>query len=270
MAQGRSLHIGVNKVDARKYAEWFGDLNACEADAHAMSALAEKQKFAASRLLTSEATREAVLAGIGAAAKDLKAGDIFLLTYAGHGSQLPDLNGDESDRLDETWCLYDGHLVDDELHQALAQFDSGVRIISISDSCHSESVVRAVADDPIRFRSPPKAVALRTYAANRDFYDPILRDPVLAKAERSIVAPTIHLSACRDDEAAAETAFSGAFTAALLSTWADGAFVAPGKGYGAFHRAIAAAMRTRHRQSPQLGFYGTNPDALHAQPPFSI
>ena len=36
------------------------------------------------------------------------------MSYSGHGGQTPDLNGDEPDRKDETWCLHDGQLIDDD------------------------------------------------------------------------------------------------------------------------------------------------------------
>ena len=36
----------------------------------------------------------------------------------------------ESDKLDETWCLYDGQLIDDELYMELGKFVTGVRISS--------------------------------------------------------------------------------------------------------------------------------------------
>jgi len=83
-----------------------------------------------------------VIAGLDQAAKDLATGDIFFLTYSGHGGQLPDKNGDEPDGQDETWCLYDGQLVDDELYAKWAKFKPGVRIFVLSDSCHSGSVVK--------------------------------------------------------------------------------------------------------------------------------
>ena len=55
------------------------------------------------------------------AAKALKPGDLFFLTYSGHGGQVPDVTGDEDDKQDETWCLYDGQLIDDELYFELSR-----------------------------------------------------------------------------------------------------------------------------------------------------
>jgi len=41
----------------------------------------------------------------GLAAKALAAGDLFFMTYSGHGGQVPDVSGDEPDKKDETWCF---------------------------------------------------------------------------------------------------------------------------------------------------------------------
>ena len=76
-------------------------------------------------LLTKKATRAALLSGMRSAAKSLKAGDLFFMTYSGHGGQVRDSNGDEPDRKDETWCLYDGQLIDDELYFELSRFAAG-------------------------------------------------------------------------------------------------------------------------------------------------
>ncbi|MGO7207986.1 caspase family protein, partial [Rhizobium ruizarguesonis] len=58
--------------------------------------------YDATLLLTAEATRENVAAEIERAADDLNTGDIFCITYSGHGGQVPDFNGDEDDAIDET------------------------------------------------------------------------------------------------------------------------------------------------------------------------
>ena len=68
---------------------------------------------------------------------------------------MPDVWGDEADKQDETWCLYDGQLIDDELYFELSKFAPGVRILVLSDSCHSGTVVRA--GRPRRRRHPASA-----------------------------------------------------------------------------------------------------------------
>jgi hypothetical protein len=124
MARGRSLHIGLNRIDPAHYGS-DGALGGCLNDARDMGALAESQGYDPRiSLLDDKATVSAVKAAINEASAALEAGDIFLMTYAGHGGQVPDTNGDEgSDELggagdakDETWCLFDRMLIDDELY----------------------------------------------------------------------------------------------------------------------------------------------------------
>ena len=107
-------------------------------------------------LLTKKATRAKTLAAIRAAAKRLKSGDLFFLSYSGHGGQVDDVSGEEDDKLDETWCLFDGQLIDDELYLELGRFAKGVRVLVLSDSCHSGTVTRAAPPPPPRPGQRPK------------------------------------------------------------------------------------------------------------------
>lgn len=143
-ARGLSIHIGVNRIDPAHYGT-AGVLHGCENDARAMEALARAQGFEPRMLLTTEATSAQVLAAIGDAARTLRTGDILFLTYAGHGAQVPDLDNEDEDRQDETWCLYDRMVLDDELYAAWGSFAPGVRIVLLSDSCHSGTISRLLA-----------------------------------------------------------------------------------------------------------------------------
>lgn len=100
-ANARSLHIGLNLVSAAAYEGWTGPLAACEFDANDMAAIAKTKGMTSTVLLTKKATRAAVLASMRAAARALKAGDLFFLSYSGHGGQVKDANGDEPDKKDE-------------------------------------------------------------------------------------------------------------------------------------------------------------------------
>ena len=123
-------------------------------------------------LLTKKGTRAHALAAMRQAAKRLVSGDLFFLTYSGHGGQVPDVTGEEADKQDETWCLYDGQLIDDELYFELSRFAAGVRILVLSDSCHSGTVTRAM---PPQRRRRPVDRALKNDAACR-------RHPHLSRA----------------------------------------------------------------------------------------
>jgi hypothetical protein len=77
-------------------------------------------------------------------------GDRVFFLYAGHGSQLPDDNGDEEDGLDETVAPYDvnpetgtGEIRDDVFDEMIAQL-SGRRAVLVFDSCHSGTISRDI------------------------------------------------------------------------------------------------------------------------------
>ena len=54
-----------------------------------METLAKSRGFEVSKLLSDEATADAIKAVIEDAASRLGPGDIFFVTYSGHGGQVP-------------------------------------------------------------------------------------------------------------------------------------------------------------------------------------
>ncbi len=288
-----SLHLGLNSVNPAAYEGWDGPLAACEFDANDMAALAKSQGMKATVLLTKKATRGALLAGMRSAAKALKAGDLFFMSYSGHGGQVPDTNKDEPDRKDETWCLFDGQLIDDELYFELSRFAAGVRVLVLSDSCHSGSVTRERTPPPpppgMRAKLMPDAVGMRVYAAHKALYDKLQAD-VASQARKAAADPdaalaqvvvtgaaatatalvgafkpaVLLISGCQDNQTSMDGEHNGAFTEKLLQVWKHGGF----KGsYTAFHARIKAAMPAS--QTPNLFTLG--PAASFAvQQPFSV
>jgi hypothetical protein len=144
-SRGISLHIGLNRIDTSMYPPGIPVLSGCVNDAKDMKAIAERNGYAASTLFDLEATADAVTARIRDAADRLRDGDIFFLTYSGHGGQFDDPTGEEADGRDETWVLADRQVLDDELAALWTRFRAGVRIFVLSDSCHSGTVVRDAA-----------------------------------------------------------------------------------------------------------------------------
>jgi metacaspase-1 len=279
MARGISVHVGVNSVDPAHYNGWDGTLNACEFDAHDMVALAESRRFEPSTLLTKAATADAVKEAIGRAAAELTEGDFFFITYSGHGGQVPDRNDeDEEDRSDETWALYDRQLVDDELYALWATFRRGVRIVLLSDSCHSGSVARNIeADVPDvvaraetadavspRYRAVPRDVMVATYRANAPAYDEI--QTALPTSERAEIGATVLLiSGCQDDQLSRDGVSNGLSTENLLAVWDKGAWTGS---YPRFHETIVSRMP--ESQTPNYLQVGPpNPD-FEQQDPLTI
>ena len=273
MKKGISLHIGLNYVDPKHYDGWDGELFACEADADDMTALARSRGFKTQTILRKNATSRSVTAAIGRAARALKKGDIFFLTYSGHGGQVADLNGDEGsfgdtlDKKDETWCLFDRQVVDDELAALYAKFKSGVRILVLSDSCHSGSVVRKVEAMPraqgrARLMPPPKAASV--YEKNKKIYDKIQRS-VTGAEKQDIKATVILISGCQDRQLSRDGEFNGAFTGMLKTIWDNGAFRG---GYRFFRDNIAARMSVD--QIPNYFVTGAPNKDFENEQPFTI
>jgi hypothetical protein len=286
-----ALNIGLNSVSGAHYGGWTGPLSACEFDAKDMAALATGRGMKATVLLTKDATRAKTLSALRAAAKALIKGDYFLLTYSGHGGQVPDVSGEEADKLDETWCLYDGQLIDDELYLELGRFAAGVRILVLSDSCHSGTVVRA--GPPIigaaldaRSKMMPPSVAMRTYEAHKAFYDKLQQDVVkagggqtadpdevlaglavstrLTSIAKGFKARALLISGCQDNQTSMDGAHNGAFTGRLLTVWNRGNFDG---NYATFHAHIKSGMPAS--QTPNLFTMGAVA-AFLKQKPFTV
>ncbi len=270
MPQGRSLHIGLNHVDPAQYEGWDGALNACVADARDMRALANKQGFASSAsLLDAHATAAAVTAALLDAAASLKKGDLFLVTYSGHGGQVKDTNGDErdNDRMDETWVLFDRQLVDDELYAIWARFKSGVRIVVLSDSCHSGTVVRDIPEflsGGPRRRAMPRSVGVKVEKAHRSLYQGIQKQFPGAESAK-VKASVILISGCMDNQFSMDGDKNGAFTEALKKTWNGGRFSG---GYKRLRDVIVSRMPDT--QTPNYFTVGAANEAFVAQQPFTI
>jgi hypothetical protein len=269
VAKGISLHIGVNKVNHNHYVD-MSDLDFCEADAQAMEALARHQGFETTCLLGEQATRDNVSKAISDAADALKAGDIFLITYAGHGCYIPDTNKDERkvkghrlDRRDETWCLYDAQHVDDERAVLWSRFGEGVRLCILSDSCHSGTTARGRSKQKpgpkFKTRAATRNAAMATYEKHQDFYDGLQREAPPIKADFLL------MSGCQDHEESGEDADigHGNFTFALKEIFEEGAFEG---NYVDLYEAIKVEMP--NYQTPNLFPY--NPPPFIDEHPFTI
>lgn len=281
MARGISLHIGVNEVDPNGYplkptfgrryvvvskdyepvsfgdsdfnVGWVGNLSSCELDAENMFKLAKRQKFAAKMLKTKKATSANVIKTIRDAAKKLKSGDTFLMSYSGHGAQVEDLTGDEADGEDETWCLYDRMFLDDEQRELYAQFAKGVKIVVLSDSCHSGSATRSgqsrSAAETRRLqrgelREMEERTAVAVYQGRKKDYDTIQRS--LKNPPPPLKASRILFSACQDYEHAMGYDDGGVFTVALIKVWNEGRF----KGsYGDLAREIRDELQSSYNKA---------------------
>ena len=272
MSKQRSLHIGLNKVDPAQYGGWDGALSGCVNDANAMRDVAVGRGFTPELLIDETATIAAVRAKLDAAAAVLDDGDFFFLTYSGHGGQVVDLSRDERDSFDETWCLYDTELVDDSLFGALCTFKRGVRVFVMSDSCHSETVIRGArprsraAERPgYKAKLAPLEATSAEFAKNRDVY---AAQSTWWKPQRVVpkdaAANVVLISGCQDQQTSLDGPVNGAFTSAFLQVWTS----EYRKSYQELRNDIVAAVDNPD-QTPGIFFYGVDVAGMLPQIPFS-
>jgi metacaspase-1 len=137
----RALCVGINDYPGTQ-----NDLSGCVNDANDWTAALKARGFETDQLLDKSATKAAMLAALGEVVKKAVPGDLVVFQYSGHGSYIFDQDGDEPDGTDEVLCPWDigqnRPISDDELHDVFAEREKGVKIVMISDSCHSGTVSR--------------------------------------------------------------------------------------------------------------------------------
>ncbi|QID16538.1 caspase family protein [Nitrogeniibacter mangrovi] len=246
-----ALCIGIND-----YPGTDSDLSGCVNDAHDWSALLDGRGFAVRQLLDAAATKASMVAAMTDLITGARSGDSVVITYSGHGTWVPDTSGDEPDGRDEGLCphdIADGQvLLDDELAELFARRDAGVRVVLISDSCHSGSVIRGRDPDldpaAPRARFLPPALWLGADAL------PSGAPPARVFGGFTRLGGDLLLAGCRDAEFSWDTRFrgrpNGAFTYYALKALAG---LAPGASYLDWFRAIGTFLpSTSLPQTPQL------------------
>lgn len=234
---GYSLHIGLNQVDHTAYGE-IASLEAAVNDAHSWQQFARKKGFI-TRLFTDKRAKVApVKRAFNKLAKTANPGDLILISYSGHGSEIAnDLPGREvPEAFDQTWCLYDRQLLDDELYELFSHFKKGVRITVVSDSCHSGTVTRDINNlglnellhdglqqlaENYGFRS--KELPVKNATINALNADAAYRElqKHYSTLRLTIGASVKLLAACQDDEVTYDGEKNGLFTQTMLALLAD-------------------------------------------------
>jgi hypothetical protein len=244
-----ALCIGVND-----YPGTGSDLAGCVNDAYDWAAALKERDFHTEPLLDARATGDAIRDGIRRLLGAARSGDTVVISYSGHGTWVPDQDGDEPDHRDEALCPYDvvsaGPLLDDELYELFCERARGVRAVLISDSCHSGTVsrfapsLRATAGTvrflpPAAFLSPAaasRAARISRVTAGRPRYANLL------------------MAGCQDFEYSYDARFgdrpNGAFSYVAIATLRD---LKPDATYRDWMRAIAERLPSQdYPQTPSL------------------
>ncbi|CAA6807836.1 MAG: Metacaspase [uncultured Sulfurovum sp.] len=277
MAKGISIHIGLEYIDPEHYGS-DGALRTCGKDCLDMKALAESQNYEESIvLLNEEGTREAVTTAITNAAETLAAGDILFISYSGHGTAIPDETGDEEDGKDETWCLFDGLLLDDELHALWTRFAEGVRIMVVSDSCHSGTVTKVgPGQDPkemLLSKHFPDEEAERIYIEHKSMYLKIKQE-ASEFLDKEVKASVKLIAGCQDVESSYVLPHdeNSLLTKELNRIWDAGQFVGTtDEFFNQIKESVEViAHENRIYQMPNHYTIGKTNEKFNTQKPFGI
>jgi hypothetical protein len=275
----RALLIGINR-----YQIPGSDLRGCVNDVKNLgSALEELCGFRPADIETLtdlDATKKAMEAGIKRLVKGGRKGDVLLLHYSGHGSNVPDDDGDEADRRDEILCPTDldwkDPLRDDWLRKTFDSLRSGVSLTVVMDCCHSGTNTRAInpPDAPIIARYLPNPWDIMAVESGRR-----LKGRVIGRLRRTphnkrgpdvvtVSLPETLITGCRDTQTSADAFIAGSYNGALTYYLVSVIREARGKlTYRELHARTAAQLKQeRYDQVPQLEGNKARLDALFLSP----
>jgi len=269
MARGVSLHIGVknyskfNGIDplkspwnvARAMYRFAYNLGYRPLDGKIPSDGSDPTNV----MIEEDASLGAVTKAIKDIAAALRDGDAFLLTFAGHGTQVSDPRLREPDSKNEVSILADEYLIDDMLQALLAKFERGVRIFFVADACHSGT---SIGPPPAFLRAsseqfPPEpepgaimtildSVSLEIWLARREKY---LAMVAAEGQEAELKAFAVQFAACKDNQLTrdgSENSYSR-FTQKFLDRWNQGF----SEGCREFARAVDLQAPRITKSTPQ-------------------
>lgn len=147
----RAVLIGIDDYLANPQ---ISDLNGAGNDVDLVeSVLVGKFDFEPDNIVVlkdSDATHQKIVDTIRSHLGQSQPGDVALVHYSGHGSQMRDRDGDEPDRMDETIVPHDSRqgdvfdISDDQINDLMSEISAKTpNVVFILDSCHSGTAARA-------------------------------------------------------------------------------------------------------------------------------
>ena len=189
-------------------------------DARDIASAIESRGGQVTMILNRKATRQNILEAFDQIVGKVRSGDTVVLSYAGHGVQLPEaLPGDETDGLDETFILHgfevrgDGfseRIRDNDISEMLGRIPSDVGVLVVADSCHSGTMTRNV--DPRGKLGKTRYVPL----VGETGEDTLPKPAAKTRGVESEGFPNVvFANAARDDQQTPEVQIDGAYRGAL-------------------------------------------------------
>lgn len=262
---GAALCVGINQF---KHLPLSSQLYGCVNDAEDMAALLTSQSgFADSRvtlLRDAEATKAEIIGALSELVGRAKSGDTdhLVFSFSSHGTQIPDSEGDEPDRVDEALAAHDLKragdrwdpttvIVDDELNALLSTVPTGVLVEVVLDTCHSGTGLKSLDLLPGRrpkFLPPPTPLGLdRVEDADRVGLRDLIRGNTPGGSEPILFA------ACRADQTASDASFDGRYNGAFTYFFLKALTARRGDSRTALVASVAKSLKAdRFTQKAQL------------------
>jgi len=201
-------------------------------------------------LVDGAATRKGIMDAIASYKTRVGPGDIFVVTYSGHGSLFPDLQSEDIDETrqtfvdmwfgddhyvvprgyyDSTICPIDSSLtssgkpwqnqiLDDELFAMFAPFvANGAKVVFISDSCHSGTISKGEKKEGIDAR--PRFLSPNALFGGKKYEDIKFKSPGMQRKVESLKmnGSYLALSGSKDNEVSWDARINGVFNGMFTS-----------------------------------------------------
>lgn len=238
------------EVDMNKFAFIVGinhystpgmDLSGCVNDANNMREfLMDCCGFTSAniKMITDDnATKKNILAGLRWLVAQGAPGIELVYYHSGHGSQVYDASGDESDQLDEILIPHDHDwndpLLDDYLEDIFSTLPQGAFLSMLCDTCHSGSMTK----DIVRNIAVPKTMAKKMEGK-------ALKRRAFGVKKDTSKAPQRHilLSGCQDDQTSSEAIINGVRQGAMTYNFIQEAS-APATTWKETHANIVSTLK---------------------------
>jgi hypothetical protein len=249
----RALCVGIDAYPSPN------ELSGCVHDANAWARALEACGFVPTLLANQQATRRQILGALESLLASSRSGELVAFVYAGHGTTVNDLDGDELDGKDEALCPVDfasgALIIDDDLRALFARTPPGVNLTCFMDCCHSGTITRVIAGlspanaQPTMTRKarfiPPNPV---TEIAHQNFRQALGSRGAVALRDASSMNEVV-FSACLPTEVAFEENGAGDFTSRATRLLARGI---DGVTHAEFQRLVTREFGAPARQNPML------------------
>jgi hypothetical protein len=253
--QKRALCVGIDQYRT-------APLAGCVADARAWAQALRELGFEEQRLLLDQqANRSSILEALTTLVTNSAPGDIIVFQYAGHGTTLPDADGDEAGgdtpANDEALCPIDfaegKFVIDDDVAEIFQRLPNGVNLSCFIDCCHSGTISRFAVGGPGEVTDASRRARYLVATpemkqAHRQFRLQAGRSRATDRRGPETMGEVV-FSACLSSEVALESSGHGDFTTRALEVLRAGI---DGLTNEQFQERVVRAFGAQPRQHPML------------------